>query len=272
MNSNLEAYRQSREVLLTSLVTELSADERCVAAWLTGSYARNDADEVSDLDVTVVITEPYGESLCARHEQVSHQTTPERLALFSKFGKPALIHENNNNAPPGGTFTFVLYAGSSLMVDWTLRPQKSAERPFNSRILFEKANIPVSPAPGPDELEQSKKSVAEIWAFFWMMTAITIKYVIRGDDVFVARWLEILHGLVEEIERQLHREPQQYIRGSLSKLQFTRKEQIESIRSLCSTMKSLAPQIEDFSGKTLALPSEEIDTLLALADQDHARD
>jgi hypothetical protein len=158
------------------------------------------------------------------------------------------------------------------MVDWTLRPQKSAERPFNSRILFDKASIPVSPAPGPDELEQSKKSVAEIWAFFWMMTAITIKYVIRGDDVFVARWLEILHGLVEEIERQLHREPQQYIRGSLSKLQFTRKEQIESIRSLCSTMKSLAPQIEDFSGKTLALPSEEIETLLALAEEDHARD
>jgi hypothetical protein len=271
MNSPLSAYRQSREVLLTSLITELSADERCVAAWLTGSYARNDADEVSDLDITVVIAEPYSESLCARHEQVSHQTTPERLALFSKFGQPALIHENNNNAPEGGTFTFVLYAGSSLMVDWTLRPQQSAERPFQSRILFDKANLPVSPAPEPDKLEQSKKSVAELWAFFWMMTAITIKYVIRQDDVFVARWLEVLHGLVEEIERQLHREPQQYLRGSASKLQPTRKEQIESIRFLCSKMKTLAPQIEDFSGKPLSLPSEEIETLLALADEDHAR-
>jgi hypothetical protein len=35
-------------------------------------------------------------------------------------------------------------------------------------------------------------------------------------------------------------------------------------------MKSLAPQIADFSGKTLALPSEEIETLLALADEDNA--
>jgi hypothetical protein len=271
MTTSRKAYSQSREVLLTSIITELSADERCRAAWLTGSYARNDADEVSDLDLTVVIADPYSEVLCARQEQVSPKTTPERLALFSKFGKPALIHENNNNAPEGGTFTFILYSGSSLMIDWTLRPQKSAERPFSSVILFDKVNIPVSPAPEPDELEQSKASVAEIWAFFWMMTAITIKYVIRQDDVFVTRWLEVLHGLIEEIERQLHREPQQYMRGSLSKLQPTRAEQIEAIRSLCRTMKSLAPQIEEFSGKNLLLPSEEIETLLALADEDHAR-
>lgn len=271
MKTSLEAYRQSREVLLTSLITELSADERCIAAWLMGSYARNDADEVSDLDLTVVIAEPYSDVLCARQEQVSHQTTPERLVLFSKFGKPALIHENNNNAPEGGTFTFILYSGLALMIDWTLRPQKSAERPFQSVILFDKANIPVSPAPAPDELEQSKKSIAEIWAFFWMMTAITIKYLIRQDDVFVTRWLEVLHGLIEEIERQLHREPQQYIRGSLTTLQPTRVEQRESIHSLCRTMKSLAPQIEEFSGKNLLLPSEEIETLLALADEEHAR-
>jgi hypothetical protein len=36
-------------------------------------------------------------------------------------------------------------------------------------------------------------------------------------------------------------------------------------------MKSLAPQIEEFSGKKLLLPSEEIETLLALADENHAR-
>ena len=94
MTSNLETYGQSREVLLTSIITELSSDERCIAAWLKGSYARNNADEVSDLDITVVIAEPYSEVLCSRQEQVSHRTTPERLALFSRFGKPALVHEN----------------------------------------------------------------------------------------------------------------------------------------------------------------------------------
>jgi hypothetical protein len=271
MKTSLEAYRQSREALIAQVVSELSNDERFAAAWLSGSYARGDADDVSDLDLQVVVARAYSDVLCLRKGQVSHQTTEERLAVFSQFGRPALIHENNNNAPEGGTFTFVMYADSALMVDWTLIPQTSAKRPFSSRLLFDKADIPVSAPPEPDELEQSKKSVAEIWAFFWMMTAITIKYVIRQDDVFVTRWLEILHGLIEEIERQLHREPQQYRRGSLSKLQPTRKQQIESIRSLCSTMKSLTPQIEEFSGKMPALPSKEIETLLAFADGEYAR-
>src|SRR5215208_1847123 len=128
MKSNLEAYRQSREVLLTSIITELSNDERFVAAWLAGSYARNEEDEVSDVDLRVVVAEPYSELLCRRQEQVSHRTTQERFELFSRFGTPALIHENNNNAPEGGTFTLVLYKDSALMIDWILIPLSRAKR------------------------------------------------------------------------------------------------------------------------------------------------
>ena len=272
MNPSLKTYQQSREVLLTSIITELSSDERCAAAWLAGSYARNDADEVSDLDIRIVIVEPHSEILCARQEQVSQKTTPERLALFSKFGKPALIHENNNNASEGGTFTFVLYSDSALMVDWTLLPQKNAERPFQSLLLFDKVNIPVSSPPEPEELEQSRKYIAEQWAFFWMMSAVTIKYIIRNDNVFVTRWIEVLQGLVEEIERQLRGEPSEYIRGSRTQLQSTREKQIESIRSLCRTMQALTPQIEQFSGVTLVPPWKEIETLLALANEEYAGD
>lgn len=272
MKPSLKTYQQSREVLLTSIITELSSDERCAAAWLAGSYARNDADEVSDLDIRVVIAEPYTETLCERQEQVSHTTTSERLDFFSRFGQPALIHENNNNAPEGGTFTFVLYSDSALMVDWTLLPQINAERPFQSLLLFDKANLPVSHPPEAKELEQSRKYVAEQWAFFWMMTAVTIKYIIRNDNVFVTRWLEVLHGLVEEIQRQLRGEPSEYIRGSLTQLQHTRETQIESIHSLCRTMQALTPQMEQFSGVNLAPPQKEIETLLALADEEHARD
>ena len=265
MKPTLEAYHQSREVLLTSIITELSGDERCVAAWLDGSYARNDADEVSDLDIRIVIAKPYSETLCARQEQVSQKTTPERLALFSKFGKPALIHENNNNAPEGGTFTFVLYSESALMVDWTLLPQKNAERPFQSLLLFDKVNLPVSPPPEPEELEQSKKYVAEQWAFFWMMTAITIKYIIRNDGVFAAEWTEHLHQLVREIERQLGRQPQTFMRGSLSKLQPTREKQIEALRELVKGTQKLGSAITKFTGTEVTAPVEEIEFLFSLA-------
>jgi len=273
MKNKLEAYAQSREVLLTSIITELSADERCAAAWLTGSYGRKNADQVSDMDITVAIAEPYSDILCTRREQVSHQTTPERHALFSKFGEVALIHENNNNAPEHGTFTFVLYAGSALMIDWVLIPQTHAERPSQSLLLFDKPNIPVAPDESEDP-EKNKKAVAEIHAFFWMMTAVTIKYIIRGDLVFVQSWLEVLHKLTREIERRLKGIPwlEAYVRGSVSQFQPTREQQIEALRDLVLKMQKLHPTLQKFTGSELSAPMAEVEFLLSLTDESDASD
>ena len=272
MKDQLKAFQESREALLAEAIARLSNDERIVAAWLTGSYGRNDADEMSDLDITLAIADPYSKILCARPEQVSHRTSEERFTLFSQFGLPALIHENNHNAPESGTFTLVMYAGSAVMVDWILVPLSKAKRTHGSRLLFDKAGIPVSPLPEPEELEQSQKNVAQQWAFFWMMAAITIKYLIREDHVFVTEWLEHLHELVQDIERRVRREPWKYTRGSLSQLQPTWEQQMDSIRRLCQKMEALAPQVERFSATSLALPLEEIQRLIALACESHARD
>ena len=266
MESRLQTYHQSRDDLLTRIVTELSNDGRFVAAWLTGSYARGNADDVSDIDIHVIVGEPYREILCARQAQVSPVTTPERFELFRKFGEPALIHENNNNAPQDGTFTFVLYSGSALMVDWVLRPQMSAERPSQSILLFDKGNIPIADSSLPEPLEESKKYVAEQWAFFWMMTAITIKYIIREDLVFVQEWLEHLHGMVREIERRMQRISwlDAYVRGSVSQFQPTREKQIESLRQLCSRMQELKQRVAEFVESDPLMPITEIETLFTL--------
>lgn len=254
---------------MSRISNELSLDERFVAAWLTGSYSRNDADELSDLDINVVVAEPYRELLCARREEVSHKTTEERLALVSKFGKPALIHENNHNAPDGGTFTFVLYAGSALMVDWVMMPHTNAERPHHSVLLFDRGNIPVSPPPVPEELEESQRTVAEIWAFFWMMVAITIKYIVRRDLVYGQNWIEQLHGLIREIERRIERVSWQdsYVRGSSSQLQSTHERQLDSLRQLINRMQQLAPKIRGFTQSELIAPLAEIELLLSLAEE-----
>jgi hypothetical protein len=242
-----------------------------MAAWLTGSYARNDADEMSDLDLNVVVADPYADLLCSRPEQVSHQTTSERLSIFRKFGQPALIHENNNNAPRNGTFTFVLYSDSALMVDWTLIPQTNAERPIQSLLLFDKANIPLSSPSTTEEVEESKKAVSEQWAFFWMMTAITIKYVLREDSVFVTHWLEHLHRITRDIERRINSEPWKYTRGSLTQAQTSREIQIESIRQLCKRMQELGPKVDEFTNSELFIPLTEIETLLSLVQEPNAR-
>ena len=265
MTKSLDVYRKRRDVLLARIVDVLAMDERFVAGWLTGSYARGNADALSDIDITIAVADPESGSLCQRLEQVSSQTSSERYALFSQFGTPALIHENNNNAPEDGTFTFVLYSESAIMVDWTLIPRSKAKRPGQSILLFEKANIPLTPPLEPEQLEQSKKAVAEIWAFFWMMTAITIKYMTRSDDVYVTEWLEHLHGLQREIERRLDRKPWQYTRGSLSSFQVTREAQLKSIRELCNHMLEIKDRVSEFIGSAPLTPMTEIEKLFTLA-------
>jgi predicted nucleotidyltransferase len=265
--NKLESYREHRDTLLTDISEMLSRDERFVAGWLTGSFSRDDADSVSDIDLSLVIADAYTTNLCTRLDQVNAQTSPERYLLFSQFGSPALIHENNNNAPEGATFTFVLYSESALMVDWILIPHSKATRPHKSKLLFDKVGIPVSPPLKPEDLEQSRKSVTEAWAFLWMMTAITIKYLIRDDSVFVTQWIENLHKLIQETERRINNEPWKYTRGSLSQLQTTREKQIELIRKLCERMQELEPKASAFINSQLTTPILEIETLLSLANK-----
>jgi hypothetical protein len=263
----LKSYQAARDSLLETVTEIFSKDERMVAGWLTGSLGRNEADLLSDIDITLVVRNQDSVILCARNEPTSAETSPERHTLFSQFAKPALVHENNNNAPQGGTFTCIMYSESALMVDWTLVPQEGATRPFQSKLLFDKTGIPVLPPPEPEEIDQSIKSVAETWAFFWMMTAVTIKYIIRGDGVFAAQWIENLTGMVNEIERLLNQEPWTYMRDSQSKLQPTAEKQIESIRELCNRIQELRPRVKEFTRSEPCMPLVEIETLLSLANK-----
>jgi hypothetical protein len=261
---NLAEYAENRQRVLDEITQKLSMDERFAAAWLTGSFARGEADVVSDLDLTGVVREPFSERLCERQEMASGTTTTERMELFSQFGPPALIHENHHNAPAGGTFTFVLYAGSALMVDWVLLPLASARRPETSRLLFDDAGIPLQKPERPEKPERRLEKIREMTAFFWMMTAVTIKYIQRGDGVFVQTWLENLTGLVNEIERQMEGKPVRYHRGSMTKPTALKEEQIKAIRDLCRQMSSLSLRVNELAGQVPSDPLQEIEGLLKM--------
>lgn len=260
MTKSLDKYVAGREALLVTIVEELSTDERFVAGWLTGSFGRNTQDELSDLDLTLVVAEPYSTTLCHRPTMVAGKTTAERLALFSTFGQPAIIHENNNNAPEGGTFTFVMYEQSAVMVDWVLRPQPTVLRPFDSRLLWDRVGIPLLPPPttATAEGKQMAEEVTEIIAFFWMMAAVTAKYIGRDDGVFVNHWLDELQRLIDEVKRRLENKPWRYHSGSTITLQPTRSDQLAMLRSLCGQMLALAPQVEAIGG---CVPSKAKETL-----------
>jgi hypothetical protein len=263
-----EIYIHNREDFLQNLPGKLSTDERFAAAWLTGSFAREEQDTLSDIDITLVVFDEFSPALCARPRVVSAQTTKERCDLFSTFGKPAYLHENNYNAPEGGTFTFVAYDQTAVMVDWILRPLSGAQRPERALLLFEKVDIPVQSPVEPPSQEQRVEEASQMMAFFWMMAAVTVKYIRRGEGVFVNTWLETLSSLVEEVERQIMAQPWQYQLGSAIKLRLTPREQIAAIRQLCDQMQTLKPDLARLGGTVPESPMTVIEILLGVVEEE----
>ncbi len=267
MNKPTQTYTKKRDLLLQAIVEKLSADERFTAAWLTGSFARGEQDTLSDIDITLVVADKHCPALCTRPKMKGAQTTKERYELFRSFGQPALLHENNFNAPEGGTFTFIAYAESSIMIDWILRPLTGAQMPEEARLLFEKVSIPVQSSIESGSQEQQADEASEIMAFFWMMTAITVKYISRREDVFVNTWLEELTKLVSEVERRIAGHGWQYKRGSYTKLKITPAEQIATVRQLCEQMENLKPGVVELGGYAPESPITTIETLIRIAQE-----
>jgi len=267
MNKSIQTYTKHREAFLQALVEKLSTDERFVAAWLTGSFARGEQDTLSDIDITLVVSDEHCQALCARPTMVSAQTTKERYDLFCLFGQPALIHENNNNAPEGGTFTFIAYDQNAIMVDWVLRPLTGTQRPERARLLFDKVNVPAQLPTEPESQEQRADEASEMMAFFWMMTAVTVKYIYRGDAVFVNTWLEELTKLVSEVERRIKGQAWQYKRGSHTELKITPEEQITAIRQLCERMENLKQGVASLGGYVPKSPMTTIEALIRVVQE-----
>lgn len=257
-------YAAGRKNLLERISDELSQDERFVAGWLSGSFGRGEQDVLSDLDLTVVVRDAYCPVLCQRPWQVSAQTIPERWALFSQFGTPVILHENNRNAPPDGTFTFVMYAGSMVMVDWTLCPQHNAARPEQSVVLWDKAGIPLVLPAAAGSKEHSLPEAAEMAAFFWMMSAVTLKYIYRSDWNFTAKWMVALDKLIHEVENRLKGISRPYQSDSFQAAQPTRNDQVTALLGLTDRMALLVPQIQAAGGQVLPAPTPTLQILAKL--------
>lgn len=270
MSNRFEHYATARDELLRAITDFLQNDERFVAAWLGGSFGRGDEDDLSDLDLFVVVADEYSDAVCRRERHVAAGTTDERLAIFSQVGPPVIIHENHNNAPAGGTMTAVIYEGTVQQVDWTLIPQSVAQRPVQSMLLFEQATIPARhPIPVEDEAERLYK-LNERHTFFWMMTVPTAKYAMRGDSVYFHILFDMLHRTAEEVERLLNRKPWEYQRGSPAAQSITWQQQISALAGLCVRMQELDPRLREAGVHVTEPPMPTIQRLLDMgySDQD----
>jgi len=104
-----------------------------------------------------------------------------------------------------------------------------------SPLLFDHAGIPEAVPASPWLPADLHAYAAEKAAFFWMMSAITAKYLYRGNRTFVLAWLGRLAEIVEELERLYAREPfhGDWISGS------SRRALGQALHGLCTRMAGL---------------------------------
>ena len=167
--------RAEREVLLARITATLESDNRIAAAWLFGSVGRGEADDLSDLDLRVVVFDEHIQDVCA-----------DRQAYTAQVGEAVLFQEAPQNRPAGGAFLLTLYAGEfgPQEVDWTWEPLSGACLWPQTQILLNRAGLSrqgempwgYQPRPAQTPLEEAVQRVNS----FWAMMLIVAKYAARS--------------------------------------------------------------------------------------------
>ncbi|GHO62919.1 hypothetical protein KSC_018110 [Ktedonobacter sp. SOSP1-52] len=229
-------YARNRDEHLAQILAFLRNDERFVAAWLTGSIGRNEGDELSDFDLRVVVADAYAEQLCAcSPQQVGTVTSAERLALYKQFGQPLVLCEAPGFPPTGGCFNHVVYRETAITVDWVLIPQKDAHIPQQEcRLLLDKVGLP-SALPVSESTQERLRLASRDVSAFWMMTSISIKYVLRGDLIMGDRFIFGNAYLLQDVKQRVAGETLHWQRMNMP-FATTRAEQVTLIRQLCAEM------------------------------------
>jgi Streptomycin adenylyltransferase len=267
----LQQRAEQRQALLDRIVERLKADERFVAAWLTGSLGRQTGDSLSDIDLTIVVRERAFETLGGRPWMIAGRTTGARLALFKQFGEPAIIHENQHNAPDDGSFTAVINADHGITVDWTLVSEHKAVMPAVAVTLFDKTDHPFDEKQDAAQSQQERAEAAsERVAFFWMMMTVVVKYMLRRDQVYFHMLADMVERTLTEVARLVEGRSWTYRSGSAVRLAVTQREQIALVRQLAARMLELMPQVVTLGGYIPDDPMRVIEQLLSLSPTDES--
>ncbi len=264
MSKKRTAFVQAREHLLATITESLRNDERFVAAWLAGSFGRNEQTWISDLDLHVVVAEAYSESLCATPWMSGACTTPERLALFQQFGTPVILFEAHSNNQLGGTFSYVLYQESAHNIDWMLIPQAIAHREEQTLLLFDKVGLPEPPPEEPESQEKSIEHASGNVGFFWMIAAANVKNLLNSDLSEFHRNLLWMDNNIHEVRAALQGKRAPYINHTHSGVYATCEEQVAVLRYLCNEMEGLMPEVVKMGGYVPANPRAMVEKRLEL--------
>lgn len=256
-----ESFAADRDTMLAHIVPALQNDERFAAAWLSGSYARGEQDDLSDLDIRIVVADKYADQICTvQWESARPQASEVLLALGRQFGEPGIVWESSSWVGEGSSFTLTHYRGTGLHIDWVFVPQATARLEREATILFDKTGTLSERLPEPESLEQRAIAASDRAGSFWMIAASSVKYLLRGDLAYFHMLLNWLRNTLYEVQTVIEEKPRRY---ELT-LALTRVEQIAVLRELCQRMQALMAEAEHMDGDVLDTPMEVIEKLLAM--------
>jgi predicted nucleotidyltransferase len=197
----LQIRYTEQETLLQQVLRVLQADQRIIAAWLFGSVGRRTSDVFSDLDLWVIVKDESIEMMSA-----------ERQSYVAQLDRPVLLLESPGNAPAGGAYLMALYPGQAGVhqVDWYWQRQADASLPRHALMLFDRGGIPqdtrleqLDPAGTPPPFTQHElaEQATQLSTYFWAMSNIAVKSVLRHQAWAAVSHLEGLRELVDRIKR-----------------------------------------------------------------------
>ncbi|GAA5005029.1 nucleotidyltransferase domain-containing protein [Actinopolymorpha pittospori] len=212
----LRLRQEERTRLLQRVRVATEEDARVGAVWLQGSCALGDTDALSDLDLTVVVSDEVVNAVAGNpsrptdYRQVLDSARGRWVAQVA--GPPLLLLEAPQNAPAGGAFLTSFIAGEAgpQQVDWEWLPQSSARRPRESLLLFDRAGILLEneppevgePGPSPDRTPFEVAAHAVPW--FWATLMWNAKHAARSPRDTHMLMLRQTVGAVRDIEQFLN--------------------------------------------------------------------
>lgn len=258
-----QKMQENKDQLLEGIVSFLQNDERFVAAWLTGSIAKGIDDAMSDIDITVIVRNE--DNYLASIPWISAPyTTVERMNIIEQFGTPFLIHENRTSPLEKGSGTHVIYQENGLQVDWIFIPLFIAQRPRQSRILFEKEPIPHSADDPIEPVKQRIPVLEERITYFWIIFYDAIKYIYRNETMHFTLLLHQLFIIAAEIEHLINADTQE-IPDPEKGVYTNPQEQLDILQQLHQLAESYMQQYTKLSGYPLPSPDIILDNRLKLA-------
>ena len=176
------------QAVLGGFVAACRADERVVAAFLGGSYARGAADAYSDLDLGLITADAAYEDFLAGRE-----------AFIRRLGEPVFLEDFDH--PSNLFFIFPDGTEGELAVGREGEFTHIHAGPY--RVLVDKQGVlanAVFPRPEPDPAEQ-RETLRRLVAWFWHDLSHFITAMGRGQLWWAHGQLEVLRRICVNLVR-----------------------------------------------------------------------